>query len=239
MRRHARWLLAAGTLLLLTTVLYAQQTGIPSRLLVKTDANNYLLTSSVAYTGPDSARQNFQNIRLRTDANGYLLTTFGTGGSAVLPFGAGTATYVPSGRLTSNTTPASNVTTGETDLMTYSLPAASLSATGMAVRISFAATQAANANTKTIRLYFGATLIATLASAANNRPFDGMATVVRTGATTQVSTARFSDNNLSFGVTNAAPTETLSGAVVIKVTGQSSAASGDVTATLLLVEALP
>jgi len=62
MRRHARWLLAAGTLLLLTTVLYAQQTGIPSRLLVKTDANNYLLTSSVAYTGPDSARQNFQNI---------------------------------------------------------------------------------------------------------------------------------------------------------------------------------
>jgi len=79
--RHARWLIAAGTLLLLTTVLYAQQTGIPSRLRGKTDANNYLLTSSVAYTGPDSALQNFSNLRLRTDANGYLLTTTGTGGS--------------------------------------------------------------------------------------------------------------------------------------------------------------
>lgn len=163
----------------------------------------------------------------------------GPAGPNLLGFGAGSATYVPSGRLSSTTTPTSNVGTAETDLLSYVLPANSLNANGMAVRIAFGGTQAANANLKTIKVYFGATVVATLVSNGSGRPFDGVAIVIRTGAAAQVSTGKLSDNNLTNQVVSATPAETLSGPVTIKITGQSGTASADVTAKVLTVEALP
>lgn len=69
-----RGLLACALIAVLAAVtLLAQST--PSSTRVRTDANNYLITTGAAYTGPDSPPQNFLNARIRTDANNYLITT--------------------------------------------------------------------------------------------------------------------------------------------------------------------
>lgn len=54
----------------------------------------------------------------------------------------------------------SNVSTGETDLMTFSLPANSLNFDGDSIEVEAYGFFANNANTKTIRFYFGSTPVA-------------------------------------------------------------------------------
>lgn len=46
-----------------------------ANILVRTDANGYVLASSQTYTGPDGPLRNFANTLVRTDANGYLTIT--------------------------------------------------------------------------------------------------------------------------------------------------------------------
>jgi len=135
---------------------------------------------------------------------------------------------------------ASNVSTAETDLISYQLPAGALAAEGKAIRITVFWTTAANANNKTIKLYFGATqLLTSLTVAANAAGWSAVAVVMRTGAATQaaVGDVSFNDGNVRHGAVTA-PTETLSGAVMIKVTGTSGTASSDITTKGMLVEAI-
>lgn len=155
-----------------------------------------------------------------------------------LPFGAGSGSYTPSGVLSVQLTPVSNVSTSETDLMTYSLPANSLNVNGKGVRITVWLTTAANANTKTSKVYFGGTVLRSRSAADNNILFVYQAEVYRTGAATQSANATFA-NPTDAGWSATSPTETLSGAVIIKVTGQSATGSNDLTATMMKVEAMP
>lgn len=133
------------------------------------------------------------------------------------------ATGVGARPLALNTTAVGNALTGEDDLMTYSLPGGTLSATGARVEIQAFGTFAANANVKQVKLYFGATVLyATGAVAANAGAWQLRAVVIRTGAATQIAIADVASGNalIVAGATYATPAETLSGAVTIKATGE-------------------
>lgn len=140
----------------------------------------------------------------------------------------------------STTAAATAANTTETDLWSFSLPASTLVENGQAVRVIVHGATAANANTKTLRLYFGSTLVGSMSGAANNNTWSFQADVIRTGATTQQA------NVLGFlGTITASanafttPAETLSGAITIKVTGQNgTAAASDITFNAATVEFL-
>ena len=53
-------------------IVYTQGSGTPSTLRIKTDANGYLIATSIAQTNPVTTSV-FFNTRLKTDSNGYLL----------------------------------------------------------------------------------------------------------------------------------------------------------------------
>lgn len=142
------------------------------------------------------------------------------------------------GVLNSQFTPVSNVTTGETDLMTWPLPANALSANGKGVRIFGWGTTAANANGKTISLYVGGVVISTRVNTANNATWYVSGIVLRTGAATEVT---FGDAEIGGTHVPAAVALTFdtTAACTIKVTGQSAVATADITQVGLIVEALP
>jgi hypothetical protein len=141
-----------------------------------------------------------------------------------------------------------NVGTSETDMATYTMPGGTLS-TGKVLRITAFGTTAANANTKTVRLRFGGTEIGRPmnANAANNASWSVTNSyVIATGAATQNAWVRTSQNTTNAlgtnenanNLFNSSPTETLSGSIVIKVTGQSNTASNDVLLKGFIVELL-
>ena len=137
-------------------------------------------------------------------------------------------------------TPASTAAnTTETDLLSVTLPASTLNYTGQTIRARAHGTTAANTNTKTLRLKFGATTLATLVitpGAAEAKEWWLEATITRTGAATQVATAQGAYDGSNLVVDATAPAETLSGAIVLKVTGQNGTASAtDITGTALVV----
>jgi hypothetical protein len=125
--------------------------------------------------------------------------------------------------LTSNTTTYTALAnTNEQDMWTYSLPAATLATDGQAVRITSFGTKAANANNVTIKSYFGATQVAALSFTTSGASWRTEAIVLRTGAATQLGGGDVEVGLGSVNVTVATPAATLSGAVTIKVTGQSA-----------------
>lgn len=121
-------------------------------------------------------------------------------------------------------TPASLV---ETDLWTYALPANTLNANGRGLRITVWAQMAANANVKTGRVYFGATVIAPRGGADNNTVNAYFSFVIRTSPTAQTTYADIRVGSANGGGTITTPAETLSGAVTIKYTGQNGSASAN------------
>lgn len=74
--KRARVSGVAGITLLITALftsnIYAQNTGNPSQLRVKVDANNYLILTAAAQTAPVSSPTVFTNIRLKTDSSNQL-----------------------------------------------------------------------------------------------------------------------------------------------------------------------
>lgn len=157
--------------------------------------------------------------------------------------GNSTTTGTLSGILSVDTTAVGNVTTGEDTLMTYSLPANALSANGKAVRITAWGTTAANANTKTHKLHFGSTAVATFSNTGSAQNWFFMATVVRTGAAAQeafVWAGKGTSGNFALGdVERTTPAEDVTAAITIKVTGQSTeGATNDVVQRGMIVEIL-
>lgn len=137
----------------------------------------------------------------------------------------GTMLAVPS----VNTSAVGNAAdTSEDNLMTYSLPAASMSSNGRGVRITAWGSGVSTTDVTTVRCYFGATAVTTkvlTASQANTWKADFA--VIRTGATTQVASGSILNGGTTSSVTQAtaSPGETLSGAVTIKCTGQRATTS--------------
>lgn len=146
------------------------------------------------------------------------------------------------GVLETNITPVGNVTTGEDDLMTYTLPANVLGTNGDSVEINTWGTFADNANVKDVRVYFGATPIL---FSINGSAGGGTTTwqvkviITRTGAATQTMQATlYGNSNIipqAVYINNVAPAETLSSAVVIKLTGEATA-TDDITQNNMIIK---
>jgi len=184
---------------------------------------------------------------IRLAANGS--TKLATFSGDILVLTAGSAgTYGLSGLLRSSAN-ATQVGTDadvlEKDLHTYTLPAGSLGIDGQTIRYVAQGTFQANTNTKTIRIYFGATVALTFTGDTDNNGGGWRLEmeVQRTGAAAQKASAILWDQGATAAGINLAvttPGETLSGAVVVKVTGQNgTATANDIVAERSHVEFLP
>lgn len=134
---------------------------------------------------------------------------------------AGTDVPVAMGaNLASNTTDVGNVGVGEDDLMSCTVPAATLAAAGD--RIEWEAAFTTAIATVRIRIYFGATVIydsGSLVMAATG-VLVVRGAVVRTGAATQAAWAGAS--GIGTGAAYSEPAETLANAIAIKATGEAT-----------------
>lgn len=125
-------------------------------------------------------------------------------------------------------------------LFSFSLPAALLASNNQAVRVRASGVFAGNGNNKTVKIFFGATAVATTGVVTNNGThWHAEAIVYRTAAATQLGDGLIWTALLPFP-TKSAPGETLSGAVVVKVTGASPTtnAANDVLGHTFSVEAV-
>jgi len=153
----------------------------------------------------------------------------------------GSSTYKLGGSITVNTTDVGNVGAGEDDLMTYSVPAGLLAANGDYIEFTMSFDLAANANTKQVKVKFGATTIYASGAQAQN---DGVITItgqiIRTGAATQRITYSVTSNATLFPdyADYVTAGETLSGAITLKATGEATS-NDDIIQKINLVKFLP
>lgn len=161
----------------------------------------------------------------------------------------GTATGGPNGRvvlrMTANVTPVgSGADTTEDNLMTYSLPAnAAINTAIGCIRVTAWGDGVSTADATTVRCYFGATVVVSaILTAAQTNTWRAVFEIGSTGAATQTATGVIINGGTVTVVSqsNAAPTETLSGAITIKCTGQRAVSSvaNSVRQLGMIVEAL-
>jgi hypothetical protein len=135
-----------------------------------------------------------------------------------------------------NTTEVGNVGAGEDDLITYTVPADTLTSAGQFLHISASGQFAASANNKRLRAKFGATTLfdsgALAITAASDWTLEGW--IIRTGAATQEAYVEFqcSDATVPADAQYSTPAETLSGTSVLKLTGEATADNDIVHKTL-------
>lgn len=175
--------------------------------------------------------------------DGTYLNAIFTGQVATTPAsqaGLSTGTFKPEGVISVNTTSTGNgADTTEDTLLTYSLPAKALSANGKGIKIRAWGTTAANADNKTMKLYFGSEVIATATAATNNKNWFLELEVFRTGASTQVVWGQGQVDTTNVTPYFATGAETDTAAIVIKVTGQAGTGNAnDVVAKGLVVEVM-
>ena len=147
------------------------------------------------------------------------------------------ATY----QLKANTTPVGNVLVGEDTLITYTVPANTLALDGYNLEITAWGTYAATANAKTLKMYFGSTVLYDTGSiVANTGTWKLSAIVTRTGAATQQAITTITSSNVAVvnSVTYMVPTETLSATIVVKCTG-TGVATNDIVQNGLLIKVIP
>ena len=152
--------------------------------------------------------------------------------------GGGSATVYPQGATVDTTTGSTTAVVTEEDLISYTLSANSLSSTGRGLRIKAAGTTGANTNTKTIRLYFGSTVLMSnnVTTAPNNTGWEFEAEIFRTSATTEKCVARGTVGSAQQTTTYSGVGETLTGALTIKITGQNGVATAnDIIAQFLSI----
>jgi hypothetical protein len=134
-----------------------------------------------------------------------------------------------------------NSGTGETDLHTYTIPAAHFNVNNRAIRITAWGIFTANANTKTIRLRFGAgtAIVANAVTAApNGSRWRLTAVIVRTSSNNQEVFFESMVALLHEQQFRQAQTETDANAITLKVTGQSGTGSNDMKIEGSMVEFL-
>ena len=186
------------------------------------DADTLLVAAGVKST-------NSQDLEL-TGASGRVKTTMGASGSFSTVGGVADSQFTDVG----------NVGLEEDTLQTFTLPANALNADGKAIRIRATFVVANNNNVKTVKLHFGATVI------ASSGPSDLLQNlvvyfdviVVRTGASAQRSTALRVEGT-GVLLIRKTPAEDTTGAIVIKGTGETETnVSNDVIQESMLVEFL-
>lgn len=171
---------------------------------------------------------------------GLITATAGVQASAPITFRAGTSASdrsTANGVINCQTGSVGNVNTGETTLFTYNLPANVLHTDGASVRIFACGTFAGNGDTKTLKMYFGAAASANVdTTTQSGGSWACRLRVVRTGATAQtlyLESVRGSSIALEDVFTGS---ETLSGAITVKVTATSGTASNDILGKWFEVE---
>lgn len=117
--------------------------------------------------------------------------------------------------------------TGEEVLATYSLPANALDVAGRRVRIHASWHMASNGNNKTIKLYFGASVISSGTLTDNNKNGRATMDVVKSGASTQIVNATMQHDTTMITPYLNAGSDTDTAAIVIKMTGQDGSASAN------------
>lgn len=168
--------------------------------------------------------------------------TLGT--QTALAFGGGTGLLATQGTLSNqaDVTGVGNAADTTEDLLyTFALPASSFDRTARGVVITAMGSFAANAHTKTVKLYFGGSI--TTSFAGTNGAVGWLATL-RVFKGSAVNT-QFGLGSVSAGASGggqsllSSGTEPENAAITIKVTGQTATATAsDVVANLLRVEAI-
>lgn len=172
------------------------------------------------------------------------------GNSRKVTFATLLASLAPIRKLHGNVTQAATTTsTSEQDLMSYTLPANTLSADGMAVRVVASGTFAATTRSRTLKLYFGSNggiTFTTTTSTHVHWAIDGV--FFRRGSANgmirshvRAGIAGSSDDGVSRSRTFTGYTEDLTAGMVIKVTGQvgGSPVASDITCEQMMVELIP
>ena len=110
----------------------------------------------------------------------------------------------------------------ETDLFTYTFPTSAFISSSAAIRLRFWYVTGANSNLKTIKVYFGGTVVATRAVADNALTWNWSTHILRVASNSQIAfTNRSSSSASADEISTTAITE--STAIIIKVTGQNGA----------------
>ena len=143
-----------------------------------------------------------------------------------------------------NTTAVGNVDTGEDDLMSYAVPANTLSANGRVVKITAWGTSANNANAKTLKLKVASTNILTFSmSVSVAGRWDVEAYVIRTGVDAQDYKVHLDEQDSAFtspsgmDIEVGSLTEDDGAAITIKMTGEG-VATNDIVQEGMIVEVL-
>lgn len=170
------------------------------------DENNERITPNASGITPGGVvftDNTLGHLQSQTLSNGQLLvgstganpqaTTLTSGNGVTVTNGAGSITLNADTKvLNSQFTQIGNVGTGEDDLMSYTIPASTLSADGMSVRWRSGGNFAANANGKRIRGYIDGNLfIDTTSVATNGGSWGTECEVMRRSSTTAILTCIF------------------------------------------------
>ena len=208
--------------------------------------NNRIMVSSAGAIIEAGAMTNGQLLIGSTGA-AQVVAALTAGSGITVTNGAGSITIASSAGaagvsvLSANSGSNTVVAASETDLMTYSMPANTMGANNDSVRITAWGKTAANGNTKTIKVYFGATVIldtSKTTTAPNNNDWFLQCVVIRKTNASQDSGGFYSFDQNENAAKSVGMTETLSGAVTIKLTGQGGL-SGDITQEAMIIEKLP
>lgn len=136
-----------------------------------------------------------------------------------------------------NTTAVGNVGSGEDDLLTYSVPAATLAKNGDSLWFEAAGSLANNANSKNVRVRFGTSgtnLILAFTATDADKKWLLRGRIFRTGATAQQSHCVFQHATATQTENASATDQTLSGAVTLRITGEG-VATDDIRCHSLIV----
>lgn len=157
----------------------------------------------------------------------------------VVNAGTGSESFIPSGAIQVDLTQGDCSSTTETDLISYTLPANTLSATNKGVRVRAWGVTNASAVGKTIRMYFGTDvmILNDVTTSPNNQDWKFECEIWRNGATTQKSISIGFVGAVLQTTNFATHTKDPTVANTIKVTGQNSSGSAtEISAHGLTVE---
>jgi hypothetical protein len=155
------------------------------------------------------------------------------------------AAIVGTAALNVNTTAVGNAGTGEDVIATYTIPAGTLAADGDSIWFeAWGTSNDDESDTYTFKIYFGATLIHSIAATNWGSAWMAWGRIVRVGATSQKAFSQMLTNSgygagsFGGGLYIAAPAETLSGSVVLAITAEA-VNNDDVVCTSFVVGKTP
>lgn len=198
-----------------------------------------------------NVRSTTEQLRLQYDASNYSSETVASDGStqfdavgsapsfsfkdAVNIITTSSGVIGVGGIYHTNVTDVGNVGAGEDDLMTKSVDAGLLAADKEF--LEFTATFTVTDNV-TIKTFFGATQLVSFAGTSANSNYHITGRIFRTGAATQKAVGEVYAGTTFIGAFRALPTETLSGAVTFKYTGEGDT-NNDVVQTTSTIKWFP